>query len=137
MQTATAATEQLRKLIDIYTRYLPLKSFPYVTLTIAGTFQVMAWLGGSTIFAGYTLVPRIFLLWLLALGEYTFMSPTMNAGVEVLGMSEANLVILYQVITLFVFIVFNILIFRKPFTWRHGLAVVLLMTAVYLVQSGL
>ena len=27
-------------------------------------------------------------------------------------------------------------IFRKPFTWRHGAAVVLLMAAVYLVQSG-
>jgi uncharacterized protein (DUF486 family) len=131
----TAATHQLRKLIEIYARYLPLKSFPYVTLTIAGAFQVMAWLGGSTLLAGFTLFLRIFLLWLLALGEYTFMSPTMNAGVEVLGMNEANLVILYQVITLFVFLVFNIFVFKKPFTWRHGIAVTLLMIADYLVQS--
>ena len=136
MQTTTAATEQLRKLVDIYTRYLPLKSFPYVTLTIAGAFQVMAWLGGSTLLAGYTLYPRIFLLWILALGEYTFMSPTMNAGVEVLGMSEPTLVILYQVITLFVFIVFNKVVFKKPFTWRHGVAVILLISSVYLVQNG-
>lgn len=136
MNNTTASTVQLRSLINTYARLLPIQSFPYVTLTIAGAFQVIAWFGGSTILAGFTLVPRILLLWLLALGEYLFMSPTMNAGVEVLGMSEATLVILYQVITLMVFLVFNILIFRKPFSWRHGAAAILLMTSVYLVHDA-
>jgi uncharacterized protein (DUF486 family) len=99
-------------------------------LSIGAAFQVFAWFGGS-FFGHLTAIPRVLALWGFALGEYSFMSPAMNAGVEVLGMSESLLVVIYQVITLVVFTIINTTVFGNPFEFKYLVSYVLLSAAVY------
>ncbi len=132
MGRITAATPQLESLLNLYKKILPIKSFPYVPLVIAAFFQVFAWTSGSTILSGLTLIPRVLVLWLFAAGEYTFMSPTMNAGVEVLGMSEPTMVVIYQVVTLVVFLIVNTVVYKNPFKLKYLLCFILLAVATYI-----
>lgn len=127
----SAALQQLQSIIHAYKNILPISSFPWIPLTIAAVFQVFAWFGGIFL-SNYTLLPRVLILWLFALGEYTFMSPSMNASIEILNMTEPVLVVIYQVITLVVFIVINTLIFKKQFELKHAISFMLLALAVYI-----
>jgi len=131
LSTNTAATGQLKGLLQAYTKLLPMWSFPYVPLTIAAIFQSFAWLSGPIFLSRFTLYPRIMILWLFALGEYLFMSPTMNAGVEVLGLSEPWLVVVYSVLTLIVFMFMNIFVFKKPFEMKYVISFFLLSCSLY------
>lgn len=131
-KTTTAATVELSKLINLYKRFLPIKTFPWIPLTVAALFQVFAWTSGSTLLAQFSLVPRILILWIFAGMEYLWMSPSMNAGVEVLGMSEPLLVVIYQVVTLVVFMVVNTTVYHNPFKWNYAASFVLLAAAVYM-----
>lgn len=128
----TRSTPQLARLVAAYTSVLPLSTFPWIPLTIAAFFQVFAWTSGSTMLGQYTLLPRMLILWLFAGGEYLFMSPSMNAGVEVLGMSEPLLVVIYQVVTLVVFMLVNTVVYKNPFRWNYAASFVLLAAAVYM-----
>lgn len=128
----TKATEQLRKFIGMYSKVLPLWTFPYVPFLIATVFQVFAWTSGSTLLGGFTLFPRIIVLWLFALGEYLFMSPAMNAGVEVLGMSEALLVIIYNVMTFVVFLLVDRMIYKNEFKVKYVVSFILLALALFI-----
>lgn len=130
VEMSTAATVELRSLIQWYGRVLPSWTFPVLPLTIAAMFQSLAWLSGPILLSGLTLIPRILVLWLFAAGEYGFMSPSMNAAVEVLGMEEPALVVLYQVVTLVVYTLVHILIFKKPFRAKYIASFVLLALAV-------
>lgn len=130
----SAARPQLQALLNAYTRILPASTFPIVPFVVASFFQVFAWFGGR--FLGrLTLVPRVLTLWLFALGEYSFMSPAMNAATEVMGMSENVLIILYNVAGLVVFAIVSAFIFRNEFSWRQALALLLLAAATALVYS--
>jgi uncharacterized protein (DUF486 family) len=129
----TAATEQLITLLQYYSKYLPLWSFPVLPLTIAAFFQSMAWMSGPNLFGGVSLIPRMFIMWLLAGGEYLFMIPSMNAGIEILNMREPYLVVIYQVITLVVFMIVDLFIFKKPFHIKYLISFVLLCLAVMVV----
>lgn len=131
MSSSTAATGQLAALIRWYSRVLPLWTFPVVPLTVAAVFQSLAWLSGPILLDQMTLLPRIVILWLFAAGEYGFMSPSMNAAVEVLGFDEPTLVVIYQVVTLIVYTLVHILVFKKPFRPKYILAFALLAAAVY------
>lgn len=134
MSKNTAAHRELQALFSAYTRVLPPWSFPYVPLLVATVFQCLAWFAGSTLLHSFTLLPRVLVLWLIALGEYTFMSPTMNAGVEVLGMSESYLVMVYTVMTLVVFVGINIWVFKKPFELKYVVAFALVALSVYITH---
>lgn len=127
----TAANRELKALVFVYGRLLPMWTFPLLPLVVAAIFQTLAWLSGPVFFQNLTLMPRIFALWMFAIGEYLFMSPTMNAGVEVLGMSEATLVVMYQVATLVVFMVLDLFLFRNEFKVKYLVAFLLLAAAVY------
>lgn len=127
----TVATAQLRRMIEWYKKVLPLSTFPWIPLTIAAFAQVFAWTSGSTLLAQYTLFPRVLILWLFAACEYTFMSPAMNAGVEVLGMSEALMVVIYQVVTLVVFLVVNTVVYKNSFRMKYAVSFAFLAAAVY------
>lgn len=128
--SVSAAYEQYKTFLKFYFKYLPSWTFPIIPLIIASTFQVFAWFGGSFL-SGLTAVPRIFALWGFALGEYSFMSPAMNAAIEVLGMSESLLVVIYQVATLIVFTIINTTIFGNPFELKYIVSYILLAAAVY------
>ena len=127
----TAATPQLRKILDIYGKFLPTKSFPFVPFIIAAFFQSMAWMSGPIFLNNYTLGPRMLILMLFACGEYLFMSPAMNAGVEILNMKESHLVIEYHITTLVVFIFVNIFLFKKSFEMKYIWAFIFSAMAIY------
>ncbi len=127
----SAAYDQLKWLITSYNKFLPTWTFPFLPLGIAAVFQTLAWLSGPILFKNFSLFPRILILWGMALGEYTAMSPTMNAAVEILGMSEPLLVVIYQVMTLIVFMVVDMFIFKKPFGLKYLVSFILLSLAVY------
>ena len=131
----TAATPQLRNLLNMYTKILPLKTFPFVPFIIAAFFQSFAWMSGPIFLAKYTLVPRMGILLLFAAGEYLFMSPAMNAGVEIFNMKESYLVITYHIITLLVFIFVNIFIFKKIFETKYIFAFIFAGLAIYMANK--
>jgi uncharacterized protein (DUF486 family) len=86
---------------------------------------------GPIFLNNYTLLPRMLILLLFAAGEYLFMSPAMNAGVEVLNMKESHLVIEYHITTLVVFIFVNILVFKKSLELKYIFAFVFSALAIY------
>lgn len=131
MTIVTEATNQLKFLLDTYFSIFPKWTFPYLPLAVAAAFQSFAWMSGPIFLNTLSLLPRILVLWLFAFGEYTFMSPTMNAGVEVLGWEEPFLVVIYQVMTLVVFMLIDIFIFRKKFRPKYVIAFALLVMAVF------
>ncbi len=130
-QTSTASTAELRSLINIYTKFLPIQTFPFIPLTIAAFFQCLAWMSGPNLFYNYSLLPRLGIMWLLAGGEYLFMMPAMNASIEVLKNHEPLLVVIYQVITLIVFIFVNVFIFKKGFQLKYLISFIFLGLAVF------
>lgn len=127
----SAALPELRALVGAYARLLPMWTLPFAPLAVAALFQSFAWMSGPVFLPGLTLWPRVLVLLLFACGEYLFMSPTMNAGVEVLGMREPLLVVIYQVTTLVVFMLVDVFVFRKPFHAKYAVAFALLAGAVY------
>ncbi len=130
----TAATSQLNTLLDIYTKILPIQTFPYIPFIIAAFCQSFAWMSGPIFLGKYTLLPRMFILILFAIGEYLFMSPAMNAGVEIFNIKESKLVITYHIITLLVFIFVNILIFKKDFELKYVFSFLFAGLAIYMAN---
>ena len=126
----TAATSQLKSLLDLYNKILPKWSFPYFPLTIAAFFQSLAWMSGPNLFQSVSLAPRMLIMWLLAGGEYLFMMPSMNASIELLNLHEPYLVVIYQVITLVVFMLVDLFIFKKPFHIKYVISFILLALAI-------
>jgi hypothetical protein len=130
----TASTPQLEKLLNGYFKIFPRFTFPFLPFVIAAFFQSMAWVSGPIFLSKYTLGPRMLILILFAVGEYVFMSPTMNAGVEILGMHEPHLVIEYHITTLIVFILINVYIFKKGFNMKYLSAFIFGAAAVYMAN---
>ncbi len=135
MSVHSAAYDQLVSLYATYCHFIPAWTFPYLPLAIAALFQSFAWMSGPIFLTSLTLAPRILVLLMFACGEYIFMSPAMNAGVEVLNLSEPQLVVIYQVMTLLVFVMVNVLIFKKPFQPKYVLSFALLVLAVYVTYQ--
>jgi uncharacterized protein (DUF486 family) len=127
----SAAYNELSTLINVYKRFLPLWTFPFIPLVVAACFQTLAWLSGPILFRNLSLFPRILALWGIALFEYLPMSFSMNASVEVLGMREALLVVIYQAVTLVVFLIMDLFVFKKPFKLKYLISFILLTIAVY------
>ena len=131
----TKATPELTILLDKYYKIFPSFTFPYIPFAIAALFQSLAWTSGSRFLYKYSLVPRILLLFILSAGEYLFMSPAINAGVEVKNMDERNLVVKYQVVTLIVFMMVSIFIYEQKFELEYGFAFLFAGLAVYCANS--
>jgi uncharacterized protein (DUF486 family) len=127
----TKATPELSSLLNKYNQIFPEYTFPYLPFVIAALFQTFAWTSGSIFLKNYTLIPRVLILLLFAAGEYTFMSPAINAGVEVKNMDERHLVVTYQVITLIVFMMVSIFIYKQKFKLKYGFAFLFSGLAIY------
>jgi uncharacterized protein (DUF486 family) len=129
----TKATEELKHLINLYTKILPIWTFPFIPLIIAAFFQSLAWMSGPNLFQHLSLLPRLLMMLLFACGEYLFMMPAMNAGIEIFGMREALLVVIYQITTLVVFMIVDLFIFKKPFKIKYAVSFFLLALAIYII----
>jgi uncharacterized protein (DUF486 family) len=131
----TDATPELKYIFDNYFKIFPKSSFPYIPFIIAAIFQSFAWASGPIFLNKLTLLPRMIILILFADGEYMFMSPTMNAGVELYSMNEAELVTEYHVTTLIVFILVDIYVFKKRFEKKYLSAFIFAGLAVYFANK--
>jgi uncharacterized protein len=100
----------------------------------SNTFMNMAWYGHLK-FRGAWLPLAILASWLIALPEYALQVPANRIGAGEL--SATQLKIIQEVISVGVFVVFAFFYFQEVPTWRTGLAFVLILAAVFLVQPSM
>ncbi len=112
-----------------------------ILLIISNTFMTMAWYGHLKFkdmkgFSNLGLVSIILISWGIALFEYSFQVPANRIGFEGDGgpFSLFQLKVVQEVITLVVFTVFALLVFKnETFRMNHLIAFAFLVLAVYFV----
>jgi hypothetical protein len=112
-----------------------------ILLIISNTFMTMAWYGHLKFkdmkgFSNLGLVSIILISWGIALFEYSFQVPANRIGFEGDGgpFSLFQLKVVQEVITLVVFTVFALLVFKnETFRMNHLIAFLFLILAVYFV----
>ncbi|MBP1640965.1 MAG: hypothetical protein H6Q17_2548 [Bacteroidetes bacterium] len=109
-------------------------------LVISNIFMTMAWYGHLRMrefswFGSLPLFVVILISWGIAFFEYCFQVPANRIGFQGNGgsFSLMQLKVIQEVVTLSVFIVFSIIVFRIDVRWNHILAMLLMVGAVYLV----
>ncbi|MDE6490194.1 MAG: DMT family protein [Muribaculaceae bacterium] len=111
-----------------------------VMLVAANVFMTFAWYGhlklqASGVSSNWPLYAIILLSWGIALIEYCFQVPANRLGFEGNGgpFSLIQLKVMQEAITLVVFILFSVLVFKgSPLKWNHLASFLLLIGAVYL-----
>lgn len=131
----TKASSELIKITDIYNKYLPLKTFPWVILSAASIAQFFAWFGGRYLFPNSTLINRIFLLWLIAGIEFLILIPGIGASSEILGYSESFLAIIFHAFQLVIFYILNKMTLKAEFTKKHYIAFILMIISVIIASQ--
>lgn len=132
----TKASSELIKITEIYNKYLPLKTFPWVMLSVASIVQFFAWFGGRYLFPNSTLINRVILLWLIAAIEFIILIPGIGASVEILGYSESFLAIIFHAFQLVIFYILNRFTLKAQFTKKHYIAFILMILSVLIVANG-
>ena len=110
-------------------------------LILSNTFMTLAWYGHLKFkemkwFESLPLVAVILISWGIALFEYFFQVPANRIGFKGNGgpFSLVQLKVVQEVITLIVFTLFTIVVFRnEAFRWNHLVAFIFLILAVYFV----
>ena len=111
-------------------------------LVVSNIFMTFAWYGHlklqqlKIITSQTSLIWVILSSWGIALLEYCFMVPANRIGFEGNGgqFSLMQLKVMQECITLVVFTVFTVVLFRgEPLHWNHLAAFVCLVAAVYFV----
>ena len=111
-------------------------------LVVSNIFMTFAWYGHlklqqlKIITSQTSLIWVILISWGIALFEYCFMMPANRIGFEGNGgqFSLMQLKVMQECITLVVFTVFTVVLFRgEPLHWNHLAAFVCLVAAVYFV----
>lgn len=109
---------------------------------IANVFMTFAWYGHlklqqmKLIGEGTPIFVIILISWGLALIEYCFMIPANRMGFSGNGgpFSLMQLKVIQEALTLLIFTLFSIFIFKgESFQWNHAAAFVCLVAAVYFV----
>lgn len=108
-------------------------------LIVANVFMTFAWYGhlklqSSGISTNWPLYAIILMSWGIALVEYCFQVPANRLGFEGNGgaFSLIQLKVMQEVITLVVFLIFSLLVFKGvQFKWNHMVSFLLLIGAVY------
>jgi uncharacterized protein (DUF486 family) len=108
-------------------------------LIISNTFMVIAWYGHLKFsewkwFNKLGLIAVILISWGIALAEYIFQVPANKLGFKGNGgpFNLIELKVLQEVITLVVFTLFTLLVFKtETFRFNHVIAFSLLILAVY------
>jgi uncharacterized protein (DUF486 family) len=114
---------------------------PILLLVVSNTFMTLAWYGHLK-FANWSFMQKsgmfglILVSWGIAFFEYCFQVPANRLGYTENGgpFNVWQLKVIQEVITLVVFAVFALLVFKnETFRWNHALAFVLVVVAVWLV----
>lgn len=110
-------------------------------LVLSNTFMTFAWYGHLKFsemkwFSKLGLVSIVLISWGIALFEYFFQVPANRIGYKEHGgpFSLIELKVLQEVITLIVFTIFTVVLFRtENFRWNHVLGFTFLILAVYFI----
>lgn len=113
--------------------------YTVILLILSNSFMVMAWYGHLKFsewswFNKLGLISIILISWGIALFEYLFQVPANKIGFKGNGgpFSLIELKVLQEVITLIVFAIFTIVVFKtETFRTNHLIAFILLILAVY------
>ncbi len=108
-------------------------------LIMSNTFMTLAWYGHLKFshlprFRSLGLLPIIFISWGIALFEYMFQVPANRLGFKENGgpFSLLQLKVIQEVITLTVFVLFSIIVFKQQhFKPTQLISLVLIILAVY------
>lgn len=117
---------------------------PFLTiclLLLSNTFMTFAWYGHLKFkemswSQNLSLVAIILISWGVALFEYMLQVPANRIGFKNYGgpFSLVELKVIQEVITLVVFVVFSLLVFKnETFRWNHVVGFIFLVFAVYFV----
>ena len=115
--------------------------FTIVLLILSNTFMTFAWYGhlkfrGMKWFENLGLISIVLISWGIALFEYFFQVPANRLGYKENGgpFSLVELKVIQEVITLAVFSVFTIILFKnETLRWNHLLGFAFLVCAVYFI----
>jgi uncharacterized protein len=116
-------------------------AYTIILLVLSNSFMTLAWYGHLR-FKEFEwgrslgLFTIILISWGIAFFEYTLMVPANRIGHSSNGgpFTLVQLKVLQEVITLTVFAIFTLLLFKnETFRWNHVLAGVLLVAAVWLI----
>jgi uncharacterized protein (DUF486 family) len=108
-------------------------------LILSNTFMTIAWYGHLKFsewkwFNKLGIIAIILISWSIALFEYMFQVPANRIGFKENGgpFSLVQLKVIQEVITLVVFGIFTLIVFKnETFKWNHLLAFVFIILAVY------
>jgi len=114
---------------------------PIILLILSNTFMTLAWYGHLKFaewkwFQKLGLVAIVLISWGIALVEYAFQVPANRIGFKANGgpFTLIELKVIQEVITLIVFTVFTLFIFKtETFRWNHIIGFVFLVLAVYFI----
>ncbi|XKM13924.1 DMT family protein [Orbaceae bacterium ac157xtp] len=98
-------------------------------LTVSNVFMTFAWYGHLKYLHNSSWVTAVFLSWGIALFEYFLLVPANRIGYEVA--SAGQLKIIQEVISLFIFIPFSILVLKESFKMDYIWAGLCLLGAVF------
>ncbi len=109
-------------------------------LVVSNTFMTFAWYGHLK-FKNYSwgvnlgLFAIIMISWGLAFFEYVFQVPANRIGFKEEGgpFSLVELKTIQEAITLIVFMVFSMLVFKQRFEWNHIVGFLLIIAAVFFI----
>lgn len=115
--------------------------YTILLLILSNTFMTFAWYGHLKFkemkwFENLGLIAIILISWGIALFEYFFQVPANRIGFKGNGgpFSLVELKVIQEVITLIVFAVFSITVFKtETFRWNHIVGFGLLVLAVYFI----
>lgn len=114
--------------------------YSIVLLVISNVFMTLAWYGHLKLkdfswFSALPLIAVIAISWGIAFFEYCFQVPANRLGFKENGdpFDIMQLKIIQEVITLAVFTVFSMHVFKTELRWNHLAAFVCLILAVYLI----
>jgi uncharacterized protein len=110
-------------------------------LVMSNLFMTLAWYGHLKFhemkwFKQLGVVAIIFISWGIALFEYCFQVPANRIGYSGNGgpFSLMQLKVLQEVITLIVFTIFTLVVFKtETFKWNHAVGFIFLILAVYFI----
>ena len=104
---------------------MPLKTI--LLLIISNTFMTVAWYGHLK-YKKAPLLATIVVSWAIAFFEYVFQVPANRIGSNYFSITQLK--IMQECITLIVFTIFALLVFREPLRWNNLVSYVLLIGAV-------
>ncbi len=115
--------------------------YTILLLILSNTFMTLAWYGHLKFkemkgFADLGLIAVVFISWGIALFEYFFQVPANRIGFQGNGgpFSLVQLKVIQEAITLVVFVVFSMLVFKsEAFRLNHLIGFIFLILAVYFI----